>query len=185
MNALPFSASPHCNQRPDDCPIDMIVLHAISLPDGQFGAPFIHDFFMGTLAHHAHPSFADLADMQVSAHFVVHRNGHIEQFVPTHLRAWHAGESIWQGRQNCNDFSIGIEIIGDERRPFTKRQYQQTASLCQALLKTYPSISTARIVGHQAIAPGRKWDPGKQWSWPTFIDMLKRSHGLKRSFQQN
>jgi len=160
--------SPHCNQRPDGVTIDLIVLHAISLPDGEFSLPHIEQLFTGRLDTTAHPAFVELEGLQVSAHFVVDRQGVITQFVPCQQRAWHAGISHWQGRDNCNDFSIGIEMIGDERQPFTSAQYRETARLCRQLMQRYPAISTDRIVGHQDIAPGRKWDPGCQWDWPRF-----------------
>jgi len=169
---IPLLASPNFNQRPQDTNIDMIVLHAISLPDGEFETTHIHDFFLNQLVSTAHPSFSSLQDVKVSAHFVIARNGSITQFVKTSDRAWHAGKSSWEGHENCNDFSIGIEIIGDERQPFTKKQYTETARLCKTLLVQYPQIEKTRIVGHQDIAPSRKWDPGKQWDWSRFRKSL-------------
>ena len=167
MQPIRFVASPHFNDRPEHMPIDLIVLHAISLPDGEFEAQHISDFFLGKLDQDAYPSFQDLVDVRVSSHFVVDRQGNITQFVPIKKRAWHAGESEWQGKNNCNDFSIGIEMIGDERQPFTRKQYTETARLCRTLMQTHP-IDKTRIVGHQDIAPTRKWDPGKQWDWGHF-----------------
>jgi len=163
-----YLKSPHCNARPDSVVIDLIVLHAISLPDGLFEQDDIDDLFMGSLDISAHPDFSDLAGVRVSAHFVVDRNGRITQFVPCQKRAWHAGKSSWQGRDGCNDYAIGIEMIGDEKRPFTHAQYTETARLCRVLMQHYPTISKERIVGHQDIAPDRKWDPGKQWDWDKF-----------------
>lgn len=144
------------------------MLHAISLPDGEFEHQHITDFFLGKLDTTKHPNFEDLKDVRVSAHFVVARDGSITQFVATEKRAWHAGKSTWQGRDNCNDYSIGIEIIGDERQPFTRQQYTETARLCRSLIDQYSSLDKQRIVGHQDIAPTRKWDPGKQWHWSYF-----------------
>jgi len=123
---------------------------------------------MGELDTDAHHSFSSLQGLCVSAHFVVDRNGAITQFVPCQHRAWHAGASQWQGREACNDFSIGIEMIGDERQAFTQAQYRETARLCKTLMQRYPAIKMENIVGHQDIAPGRKWDPGCQWQWPRF-----------------
>ena len=160
--------SPHHNARPDGVQIDLIVLHAISLPDGRFEPHYIDDLFMGRLDWAAHPTFDTLDGLQVSAHFVVDRNGDITQFVACEQRSWHAGVSEWEGRSGCNDYAIGIEIIGDERVPFTDMQYRETARLCKTLIQRYPAISPDRIIGHQDIAPGRKWDPGKQWDWPHF-----------------
>jgi len=160
--------SPYHNARPDGIIIDMIVLHAISLPAGEFESQYIEDLFTGVLNVQAHPSFYDLKDLQVSAHFVIDREGVISQFVATGHRAWHAGLSSWQGRDSCNDFAIGIEMIGDEMNPFSAAQYRETARLCRVLMQRYPAISAERIVGHEDIAPGRKWDPGKQWDWQRF-----------------
>ncbi len=170
--------SPHQNARPDGVVIDLIVLHAISLPAGKFESDYIEDLFMGCLDHHAHPSFADLEGLQVSAHFLVDRSGDITQFVATDDRAWHAGISAWQGREGCNDFAIGIEMIGDEEQTFTDSQYRETARLCRVLMHRYPAISTESIVGHEDIAPGRKWDPGKQWDWQHFHRSLSHIRKL-------
>jgi len=160
--------SPHHNARPNGVEIDLIALHAISLPAGQFEPGYIEDLFMGRLDCAAHPSFDSLHGVKVSAHFVVDREGSITQFVACDRRAWHAGVSEWQGKSDCNDYAIGIEMIGDERSPFTTAQYRETARLCRTLINRYPAITTERIVGHQDIAPGRKWDPGKQWDWQHF-----------------
>ncbi len=160
--------SPHHNMRPDGMEIDLIVLHAISLPSGQHGMGHVEALFTGQLDATAHASFAELDGLQVSAHFVVDRTGVITQFVPVSRRAWHAGESEWEGRTNCNDYSIGIEMIGDELAPFSNTQYRETARLCRALMEVYPGISEKRIVGHRDIAPDRKWDPGSQWDWAHF-----------------
>jgi len=128
----------------------------------------VESLFTGQLDITAHASFAELGGLQVSAHFVVDRTGVITQFVPVSRRAWHAGESELEGRRGCNDFSIGIEMIGDELQPFADAQYRETARLCRVLMGIYPDISTERIVGHCDISPGRKWDPGKQWNWARF-----------------
>jgi len=160
--------SPHQNARPDGSAIELIVLHAISLPDGEFGLQYIEDLFMGRLDCAARPEFSGLQGLAVSAHFVVDRSGVITQFVACEQRAWHAGISLWQGRSHCNDFAIGIEMVGDERQPFTTAQYRETARLCRQLMQRYPAIGRDHIVGHQDIAPGRKWDPGRQWDWHHF-----------------
>jgi Negative regulator of beta-lactamase expression len=163
-----FLESPHADARPAGMDVELIVLHAISLPAGEFSCEHVEALFMGRLEAAAHPSFAALHRLRVSAHFVVDRDGGLTQFVPTSLRAWHAGPSCWEGRESCNDFSIGIEMIGDELHPFTPAQYTQTARLCRALMATYPRILPDHIVGHADIAPGRKWDPGRQWDWSRF-----------------
>jgi len=160
--------SPHHNARPDAAGIDLIVLHAISLPPGEFGMQWVEAFFTGRLDASVHAMFAGLKGVRVSAHFVVDRNGVITQLVPVARRAWHAGESAWEERENCNDYSIGIEMIGDEAHPFTDVQYRETARLCRVLMELYPGIRSERIIGHCDVAPGRKWDPGKQWDWGHF-----------------
>ncbi len=168
MRHIPLLASPHHNARPAGIDISLIVLHAISLPPGEFDPCCIHELFLGTLDCNLHPSFQSLQKLRVSAHFVVDRRGSITQFVRCSQRAWHAGASSWEGVDNCNDYAIGIEMIGDEQHPFTVRQYRETARLCRVLMQQYPAITPQRIVGHQHIAPGRKWDPGQQWQWIHF-----------------
>jgi len=163
-----FVPSPHHDARPAGTAVDLIVLHAISLPPGQFAMQHVEALFSGRLDTSAHASFASLEGMRVAAHFVVDRVGNITQFVPVEQRAWHAGASIWQGRVRCNDYSIGIEMLGDEQAPFTAVQYRETARLCRALMLRFPDVATERIVGHQDVAPGRKWDPGRQWDWGHF-----------------
>ncbi len=154
------------------------MLHAISLPPGDFEAQHVESFFMGRLDSGINPSFASLIGLQVSAHFVVDRKGAITQFVPLSKRAWHAGESSWEGHDNCNDYSIGIEMIGDEKEPFTQSQYRETARLCRVLMAHFPDISRQRIVGHQDVAPNRKWDPGRRWQWAKFHRSLSRVQKL-------
>jgi AmpD protein len=177
--------SPHFNSRPDSADIDLIVLHAMSLPDGEFSMTYVEQLFTGNLDITAHNSFKDLDGVHVSAHFVVDRDGEITQFVHCADRAWHAGESSWQNRPNCNDYAIGIEMtaigiemIGDETRAFTQAQYTETARLCRVLMQAYPNITRERIVGHQDIAPQRKWDPGKQWHWVKFQRSLSHIQKL-------
>jgi len=174
-----FIPSPHYNERPNGMNIDMIVLHAISLPAGDFDMQHVTHLFQGDLDTVVHPSFKNLQYVKVSAHFVVNRDGDITQFVACEQRAWHAGQSSWQGRDNCNDYAIGIEIIGDELQPFTAKQYTETARLCRTLMLRYPSVSRERIVGHQDVAPMRKWDPGKQWNWQHFHRSLAHIHNIK------
>jgi len=168
-----FLASPHYNERPKGMLIELIVLHAISLPEHYFGQEHISDLFMGVLDHQAHNSFESLQGLRVSSHFLITRQGQVVQFVPCQKSAWHAGISEWRGRQQCNDFSLGIEMIGDEKQPFTLQQYQSCAVLCQQLQKAYPTICD--ITGHQHIAPSRKWDPGKQWDWVLFEKQMMLS----------
>lgn len=183
MPVIPFLDSPHCDARPKPLDIDLIVLHAISLPDGEFDADTVHDFLCGRLDCSSHPDFWPIRDLRVSAHFVVDRKGHITQLVACTDRAWHAGASIWEGREHCNDYAIGIEMIGDEIQPFTRAQYRETARLCRMLMRRFPAITRQRIVGHQDIAPNRKWDPGRQWDWHRFHRTLSRIRRLDLEFR--
>jgi len=178
MQTVHFIPSKHHDARPQGKTIDLIVLHAISLPPGDFGSHHIEDLFLGIIDPSAHPSFRNLRDMRVSAHFLVNREGGISQFVPVGRRAWHAGESVWDGRNNCNDYSVGIEMIGDEETAFTHAQYRETARLCRVLMQRFPSIDRHHIVGHRDVAPGRKWDPGAQWDWSRFFRSLARIRKL-------
>ena len=157
--------SPHFNERPANAVIDMIVIHNISLPPGKLGGGFIEDFFCGNLDVCLDPYFETIKDLRVSSHIVIDRNGLITQFVPFHLRAWHAGQSSWLGRDNCNDYSIGIELEGTDDLAYTDLQYQALKGLLKILKQAYPGISTDRIVGHCDIAPGRKSDPGNSFDW--------------------
>lgn len=162
----------HFDDRPDPADISLVVIHNISLPPLQFGTPYIDDFFGGRLDCGVHPYFAQLAGVRVSAHCVIYRDGRICQYVPFAKRAWHAGLSQFQGRDKCNDFSIGIELEGADDIPFTAPQYQALVLLCHFLLQTYPLLSTQRIVGHSEIAPGRKTDPGLAFDWSGFFAQL-------------
>ncbi|MDQ6950038.1 MAG: 1,6-anhydro-N-acetylmuramyl-L-alanine amidase AmpD [Mariprofundales bacterium] len=168
-------ASPHCDARPDGERVSLIVLHAISLPPGEFALRHVRELFLGCLDTASGSQFSELEGLHVSAHCVVDRNGDITQFVPFAKRAWHAGASCWQDRECCNDFSIGIELIGDEQSPFTDLQYSTAAALCREIMRQFPAIDPDAITGHQNIAPGRKWDPGHQWSWPRFRSLLDQA----------
>lgn len=165
--------SPHFDARPKGVSPDLIVVHGISLPAGEFGGPWIDRLFAGNLPADAHPSFAETAALRVSAHAVIRRDGTITQYVPFGMRAWHAGQSEYHGRSGCNDFSIGIELEGTDATPYTDAQYESLASLVRALLSTYPTLSMERIAGHSDIAPGRKTDPGPAFDWPRWRNMLE------------
>ncbi len=165
LSTAKLCLSPHFNERPANVVIDMIVIHSISLPPGKFGGGFIEDFFCGKLDSTLDPYFETIKDLRVSSHIVIDRNGLITQFVPFHLRAWHAGESTWQGRDNCNDYSIGIELEGTDELAYTDSQYNALKNLIISLQHIYPAISHDRIVGHSDIAPGRKTDPGSAFDW--------------------
>ena len=142
--------------------MSLLVIHNISLPPGEFGGPHIDELFMGTLHPGAHPYFAQLAGVRVSAHFLIRRDGSLIQYVPTDKRAWHAGVSSWKGREKCNDFSIGVELEGADDVPFAEPQYEVLARLIRDLEKRYGKLD---ITGHSDIAPGRKTDPGPWFDW--------------------
>jgi AmpD protein len=163
-----FTASPHCDERPAGTEIDLLVVHGISLPPGEFGGEWIEQLFTGRLRFDAHPYFPQLRDLKVSAHFLIRRDGSLQQFVSTRQRAWHAGVSRFQGREVCNDFSVGIELEGSDELPYAPPQYLQLATLAHTLMQAYPGITAERMVGHSDIAPGRKTDPGPAFDWACF-----------------
>ncbi len=171
--------SPHFDLRPEDEIPSLLVIHNISLPPGQFGGPYIDQLFTGTLDPNEHPYFADIHHLRVAAHCLIRRDGEIVQYVPFDKRAWHAGVSVWQGRERCNDFSIGIELEGTDSDPFTEAQYQSLISVSELLIKHYP-ISVERITGHSDIAPGRKTDPGPEFQWEHYLSLL-RQHQVNES----
>jgi AmpD protein len=172
-------ASPNYDSRPAGVEADLIVVHGISMPPGEFGGPWIDRLFTGGLPPDAHPYFRDIARARVSAHVLIRRDGTIVQYVPFGQRAWHAGQSHYRGRPACNDFSIGIELEGTDATAYTDPQYDQLAALVEALLATYPSLSIDHITGHSDIAPGRKTDPGPSFEWERWRSIL-RSHGQVR-----
>ena len=158
-------ASANCNPRPAGTLPELIVVHGISLPPGQFGSGDIEALFTNRLDPTAHPYFAEVAHLEVSAHFLIRRTGEVVQFVSADERAWHAGVSSWCGREHCNDFSIGIELEGTDDAPYEDPQYDVLAALISVLRNHYPSIRSDAIVGHSDIAPGRKTDPGPAFGW--------------------
>jgi N-acetyl-anhydromuramoyl-L-alanine amidase len=164
--------SPHFDERPKDVVPALVVIHGISLPAGEFGGPWIDQLFAGNLRAEAHPSFLETAALRVSAHALIRRDGSITQYVPFGMRAWHAGQSQYQGRSGCNDFSIGIELEGTDTTPYTDAQYESLAALVGALLSTYHTLSAERVAGHSDIAPGRKTDPGPVFEWARFRALL-------------
>jgi AmpD protein len=164
--------SPHQDARPAGAVADLIVLHGISLPPGEFGGPWIDRLFTGSLPPAAHPYFATITDARVSAHVLIRRDGTPVQYVAFGARAWHAGTSQFQGRTACNDFSIGIEYEGTDELPYEDAQYLTGAEIIKALLRAYPELSASRIVGHNDIAPGRKTDPGPAFDWARLRALL-------------
>jgi AmpD protein len=169
--------SPNFDLRQAGTPIDLLVIHNISLPPGQFGGPYIAALFTNTLDHDAHPYFEQLRPLRVSAHFLIRRTGELVQFVSADARAWHAGVSMFDGRERCNDFSIGIELEGSDFVPFEPAQYRCLAALTQALLRRYPLVSVA---GHEHIAPGRKTDPGPYFDWSAYQECCNAENNISR-----
>jgi AmpD protein len=164
--------SPNCDARPHDAAITLLVVHNISLPPGKFGGNAIVELFTNRLDPAAHPYYAAIAKVRVSAHFLIRRDGALIQFVPCALRAWHAGPSRWRGRTACNDFSIGVELEGTDELAYESVQYATLARLTRALRRHYP---IAGIVGHGDIAPGRKTDPGPAFDWARYGRSTARS----------
>ena len=165
--------SSNYNQRPTGEQISLLVIHNISLPLGQFGNGHIENFFCNQLDIDADPCFTSIADLQVSAHLLINRLGDITQFVSFENRAWHAGYSSFQGRDNCNNFSIGIELEGTDTIPYTDDQYNSLNRVTQLLISTYPRLTVERIVGHCDIAPTRKTDPGPAFDWKRYRQAIK------------
>lgn len=159
------------NERPKQ-EISLLVIHNISLPPKQYGGGYVEDFFCNKLAVDAHPYFTEIANLQVSSHLYIKRDGSVVQFVPFNLRAWHAGMSCYGGRENCNDFSIGIELEGCDDHPYESEQYEMLAQVIKALKAAYPAITADRITGHEFIAPVRKTDPGPAFKWQRLFASL-------------
>ncbi|HYW93773.1 MAG TPA: 1,6-anhydro-N-acetylmuramyl-L-alanine amidase AmpD [Gammaproteobacteria bacterium] len=157
--------SPHRDARPDPADISLVVVHGISLPPGEFGGDWIDALFTGALPTDAHPYFSGIAGMRVSSHVLIRRDGEYVQYVPFRERAWHAGVSSFGGRQDCNDYAIGIELEGTDEDPYETVQYRRLAALCAALIRAYPAVTEDRIAGHCHVAPGRKTDPGPAFEW--------------------
>jgi AmpD protein len=164
--------SPNFDERPAGVAVDLVVIHNISLPAGRFGGPHIADLFTNRVDFAADPSFADLRGLTVSAHFLVRRDGRVLQFVSCNERAWHAGVSRFGGRDQCNDFSVGIEVEGSDHVAFSPAQYESLGALTVALGSRYPLIAVA---GHEHIAPGRKTDPGPFFSWENLAQSIRKS----------
>ncbi|MBV1929912.1 MAG: 1,6-anhydro-N-acetylmuramyl-L-alanine amidase AmpD [Gammaproteobacteria bacterium] len=170
--------SPNQGERPAGSEVSLLVIHNISLPPGQFGGGYIEQFFTNVLNADEHSYFAEIADLQVSSHLLIDRQGEVVQFVPLGRRAWHAGDSSFAGCANCNDYSIGIELEGTDTEPYSDKQYQSLVQVCQQLLVSYPALSAERIVGHSDVSPGRKTDPGPAFDWPHFFTLLENTTGV-------
>jgi N-acetyl-anhydromuramoyl-L-alanine amidase len=169
-----YCPSPNCDDRSPNTEISLLVIHNISLPPADFSSNAVVEFFCNKLDHSEHPYFEGIKSLKVSAHLFIRRSGKIIQFVPFHRRAWHAGESNFEGRTRCNDFSIGIELEGTDNIAYTIKQYQQLVEVTRCLMQYYPGITPQRIVGHSDIAPDRKTDPGPAFDWVHYRGLLTR-----------
>ena len=167
--------SPNCNDRPRPDDIGLVVIHGITVPPGQFGTGLVEALFLNTLDVTVHAALADLEGVRVSAHLFLDRGGAVTQFVPFHRRAWHAGVSSFGGRENCNDFAIGIELEGTDEAPYEDAQYERLTRVLGALFRRYPQLSPSRVVGHAEIAPGRKTDPGQAFDWERLMGAIATS----------
>ena len=168
VEGVHFVPSPNCDERPPGCDLELVVVHNISLPPGEYGGPWIERLFTNALAGTEHPYFEDIRGLRVSAHLLIRRDGEVTQYVPFSARAWHAGASCFAGREQCNDYSIGVELEGTDELPYTDAQYNVLAAIAGTLMQAYPAIAPERIAGHCDIAPGRKTDPGPAFDWPRF-----------------
>lgn len=167
--------SPNYNERPPGEEISLLVIHNISLPPGRYGGGYIEQFFQNRLPIAVDPFFEEIKELQVSSHLLIERTGRIVQFVPFSKRAWHAGISEYQGRDGCNDFSLGIELEGTDDEPYTDIQYKQLAEVTRVIQQRYPAITLDRIVGHCDIAPVRKTDPGPAFDWQKYRSLVFRA----------
>jgi AmpD protein len=174
LSIAKFIPSPNQDNRPHNENVNLLVIHNISLPKGKFGNQNVRDLFTNQLDYSKHPSFKTLANLKVSSHLFIRRNGEIVQFVPFHKKAFHAGKSTFSGKEQCNDFSIGIELEGTDDTPFTLAQYKSLALSTTLIIEKYPHINLERIVGHSDIAPSRKTDPGEEFKWQYYRYLVKQ-----------
>lgn len=172
-----YVPSPNQDRRPPGCALDLVVVHGISLPPGQYGTAWVEALFTNQLPADAHPYFRAIAALRVSAHLYLRRDGSLIQFAPFHARAWHAGVSSYGYRLACNDYSVGIELEGCDEEPYADGQYERLAAVLMALGEAYPSLSRAPVVGHSDIAPGRKTDPGPYFDWGRLTAAVGRPMG--------
>lgn len=178
LSSVRWCPSPNYGPRPEGTAISLLVVHNISLPPGQFGGGYIEDFFTNRLESADDPYFLTIADLHVSAHALIERDGTVVQFVSLLERAWHAGRSCFQGVEECNDFSVGIELEGADNVPYTPQQYRALADLALVISSAWPAISSDRITGHCDIAPGRKTDPGPAFDWPGFRALFQKRQSV-------
>jgi AmpD protein len=172
LGGVPYIASPNCDERPAGVEVSLLVLHSISLPPGEYGGDAIERLFTNRLDPQAHPYFAEVSSLKVSAHFLVRRSGELAQFVPLGRRAWHAGASAWRSRSRCNDFSVGIELEGTDDSAFEAIQYGRLCELIHLLRAAFPLRD---IAAHSDVAPGRKTDPGVYFDWARLLSGLSRT----------
>lgn len=175
IEGVKFIGSPNYDERPEDMQPEVLIIHAISLPPGEFGGPYIEQLFLNQLDPDGHSYFEEIKDLKVSSHLLIRRDGEVIQFVPLQFRAWHAGESSIEGRTKVNDFSIGIELEGTDDVPYEEVQYDALIQLTAIIREAYPEIRCERIYGHDAIAPGRKTDPGPYFDWQSYLAACLRS----------
>uniref|UniRef100_A0A0Q9YPE5 1,6-anhydro-N-acetylmuramyl-L-alanine amidase AmpD n=1 Tax=Candidatus Berkiella cookevillensis TaxID=437022 RepID=A0A0Q9YPE5_9GAMM len=168
LSAAQYFASPNQDERPEKEKVSLLVIHNISLPPDQFSGDDVKDFFLNQLNIAKHSYYQTIGHLKVSSHLWIRRTGEVLQFVPFHRRAWHAGASDFQGKKECNDFSIGIELEGTDKIPFTEIQYAQLVACTHAIMQAYPAITPHRGGGHEDIAPGRKSDPGPLFDWSRY-----------------
>jgi N-acetyl-anhydromuramoyl-L-alanine amidase len=177
LTSARFVPSPNRDARPAGMRPELVVIHGITLPPGEYGGPWIDHLFTNRLDPEAHPDFRAVSELRVSAHVLIRRDGEIVQYVPFHQRAWHAGVSEWEGREAVNDFSIGIELEGTDEAPYEEAQYRALAGMIRALAATYPGLRDDRgavcLAGHSDVAPGRKSDPGQSFDWAQLRDRLR------------
>lgn len=173
LEGVQFIPSPNHDERPDQQAVDLIVVHGISLPPGEFGGCGIDNLFTNCLDPNEHPYFREIEGLRVSSHFLIRRDGEIKQYVPVNKRAWHAGQSSHKGRHACNDYSVGIELEGEDNTAYESVQYEQLLSVIVSLMTVFPTIGADDVVGHADIAPGRKTDPGEAFNWTDFRRKLR------------
>jgi len=171
--------SPNQDERPAGIDPDLIIIHGISLPPGQYGGPYIEALFTNTLNPDEHSYFREIDGLRVSSHLLIRRDGSVMQFVPFEKRAWHAGDSSFRGHSCCNDFSIGIELEGTDDSPYTDEQYEQLVPVIDAIMQAYPQVTLRRLAGHCDISPGRKSDPGPAFDWLRLYDGLRATEGTR------
>ncbi|MFW2439122.1 MAG: 1,6-anhydro-N-acetylmuramyl-L-alanine amidase AmpD [Arenicellales bacterium] len=179
-------SSPNCDERPEGMDIEALIIHAISLPPGEYGGDFVEQFFCNELEVSRHCYFNEISELKVSSHFYIHRNGELVQFVPVHMRAWHAGKSCCMQREAVNDFSIGIELEGCDDDTFEDLQYQSLIELSRTLISAIPTLSAEHVYGHADIAPGRKTDPGPRFDWQAYrTALLSQEYPLASKDSEN